>query len=128
MAAAVPGRSEPQSRLDFDQSAYFDEILGRNPKQVHGSHCVAQHECEQQQSHAGREVVRALGYHGVAGVEVDRVFEVDLAAAGLGLPQCGGEVGHLDEAEVCSDLPETLSDLSHVKALGAGGCAARRQI
>src|SRR5437899_1473091 len=41
------------------------------------------------------------------------------AAAGLGLPQCGGEVGHLDEAKVCGDLPETLGELSDVEALGA---------
>ena len=44
------------SRLNFDQPPDFDEIVGRNPEQVHGSHCVAQHECEQQQSRACREV------------------------------------------------------------------------
>src|SRR3981081_3857764 len=74
--------SEPQSRLNFDQPAYFDEIVGRNLEQVHGSYCVAQHECEQQQSRACHEVVRALGHHGVAGAEEGRMLEVDLAAGG----------------------------------------------
>jgi len=47
-------------KLDFDQPTYFDEIVGRNPKEVHGSNCIAQHECEQQQSRAGHQVVRDL--------------------------------------------------------------------
>jgi hypothetical protein len=67
--------------LKFDQPAYFDEIVSRNLEQVPGSYCVAQHECEQQQSRACHEVVRALGHHGVAGAEEDRFIEVDLAAA-----------------------------------------------
>jgi hypothetical protein len=110
----------PQSRLNFDQPAYFDEIVGRNLEQVHGSYCVAQHECEQQESRACHGVVRALGHHGVAGAEEDRILEVNLAAARLGLPQRDGEVGHLDEAEVCGDLPKTLAKLLDVEALGAG--------
>ena len=112
--------SKPQFRLDFDQPTYFDEIVGRNPKEVHGSNCIAQHECEQQQSRAGREVVRALRHYGVAGTEEDRVLKLDLAPAGLGLRQGGGEVGNLDKAEVCGNQPETLGELSNVEALGAG--------
>src|SRR5258705_9041152 len=123
MSTSTKASKKPSSgdfrALKFDQPAYFDEIVGRNPEQVHGSYCVAQHECEQQQSRACREVVRTLGHHGVAGAEEDRMLEVDLAAAGLGLPQRGGEVGHLDEAEVCGDLPETLAELLDVEALGA---------
>src|SRR5260370_15147966 len=63
--------------------------------------------------------MRALRYHGVAGVEEDRLPELDLATARLGLPQRGGEVGHLDEAEMRGDLPKVLGKLADLEPIGA---------
>ena len=63
--------------------------------------------------------MRALRHHGIAGVEEDRVPELDLATARLGLPQRGGEVGHLDEAEMRGDLPKVLGKLADLEPIGA---------
>ena len=55
--------------------------------------------------------------HGVPAAEIDCVFEVDRTSTIFRLPQSGGNVRHLNEAEVHGYVPKTLGELRELDTL-----------
>src|SRR5664280_382405 len=84
---------------------------------------MSEHQREQAQTGAHQPAAPFGADHGVAGAEIDRVFEVDWTAASLRLSQGGGNVRHLDEAEVNGDVPKSLGELCQLDTVAR--CDAR---
>jgi hypothetical protein len=54
----------------------------------------------------------------IAGGEVNSFVEIDMACELFCLPQCGGQVGHLDKAIAHGHMPETVEDLDQLETIG----------
>src|SRR5262245_49139631 len=65
--------------LNFHLPTDLDEVVRRDQKEIHGVDRIAQHECEEPDAGAGEDAVGASRDDSIAGVEEDRVVQVDRA-------------------------------------------------